>query len=86
MAKLDTSYRSMSLETLNALRTSCLMQLKNIEAVGQSHSLNGRSTSLASSAEIADRLASVESAIAWKNTVANNGNKGYASRYSSSNL
>lgn len=72
----------MSLETLNALKTSVLTQLKAVEGTGQSHSTNGRQTALPDFDKLTDKLASIEAAIEWKNTQANSGNKGFASRYS----
>ena len=84
-ATVDTSYRSMSVETLEALRTSFLLQLKAIEATGQSHSASGRQTALATLGTLTQSLVNVESALAWKRNQANSGNAGYASRFASFN-
>jgi len=81
MATVDTSYRSMSVETLNALKLSILTQLKAVEGTGQSHSANGRQTAMASFDQLHNKLASIESALTWKANAANAGNNGYASRY-----
>lgn len=78
---LDTKYRVMSLETLEALKGSMLLQIKNIEGAGQSHSLNGRSTSQASLDTLLNKLGDIEAAIAWKKDPANAGNNGYTSRF-----
>lgn len=81
----DTSYRDWPLADLQAVRTSVLLQIKNIEGVGQNHSLNGRNTALADFEKLTDRLTSINAAIAWKANQANRGNNGYASRYASFN-
>jgi len=81
MATVDTSYRSMSVETLNALRLSILTQLKAVEATGQSHSANSRQTALPDFDKLTQKLTSIESALRWKENAANAGNNGYASRY-----
>ncbi len=73
----------MSIETLEALRLSTLAQMKAIEGVGQSHSANGRQTTMASLPELTKNLVSIEAALDWKRTSANSGNKGFTSRYSS---
>lgn len=80
---LDTSYRLWSVETLNAVRSSVLLQMKAIEGVGQSHSVNGRQTTLADHDKLVQKLTNIEAALSWKATAANSGNAGYASRYSS---
>lgn len=81
--KIDTSYRSWSVETLNAVRASILVQLKNIEGTGQSHSISGRQTALPDIDKLTQKLTNIESALRFKETAANNGNNGYASRFSS---
>lgn len=73
------------METLTALRLSFLTQLKAIEGSGQSHSGNGRQTNLADLDKITTGLTNVESALEWKRTAANDGNKGFASRFASFN-
>lgn len=83
--KVDTSYRSMSVTTLEALRASVLLQLKNVEGVGETHSANGRQTSLPKLADLSQLLVNYESALDWKRNQANRGNNGYASRYASFN-
>lgn len=80
---VDTSYRSMSLETLEALRVSLLTQIKAVEGVGQTHSVSGRQTALPNFDSLFAKLANVESALAWKRNSANAGNNGFASRHSS---
>lgn len=82
---LDTSYRTYSAADLAALRVSVLTQLKNIEGTGQNHALNGRNTQQADFAKLTEVLTSVNAAIDWQANLANQGNKGYASRYSSFN-
>jgi len=78
---VDTSYRSLSVDTLNALRLSILTQLKTVEGTGQSHSANGRQTALADFDKLTQKLTSIESALRWKENAGNDGNSGYASRY-----
>lgn len=80
---LDSRLRSMSLETLTALRLSALTQLKAVEATGQSHSANARQTALADYEKLMNRIADIEAAIAWKSDPANAGNNGYARRFAS---
>lgn len=80
---LDTSYRLWNVETLNAVRSSVLLQLKAVEGVGQSHAANGRQTTLPDHDKLVQKLANIEAALRWKETAANGGNAGYASRYSS---
>lgn len=75
----------MSLETLNALRLSVLTQLKAVEGTGQSHSVSGRQTALPTYDALMNRLADIESAIAFKSNSSNAGNNGFASRYASFN-
>lgn len=82
---VNTSYRSMSLETLGALRTSILTQLKAVEGVGQSHSANGRQTTLTAFNDLTQKLVNVESALEWKANPANRGNNGYTRRFASFN-
>ena len=43
MPAVDTRYRLMSVDTLNALRTNALEIIKQAQSIGQSHSINGRS-------------------------------------------
>lgn len=81
--KVDTSYRNWSVDTLNALRLSVLTQLKAVEAVGQTHTANGRATTLTDFDKLVQKLTNIESALTWKANAANRGNNGYASRYSS---
>lgn len=78
---LDTSYRTWPAADLAAMRVSILTQLKQIEGVGQNHSLNGRNTNQASFAELTDKLTNVNAAIDWQASLCDRGNKGYASRY-----
>lgn len=80
---VDTSYRLWSVDTLQAVRLSILTQLKAVEGVGQSHSANGRQTSLADFDKLTNKLSNIEAALTWKATAANVGNSGYASRYAS---
>lgn len=82
---VDTSYRNMSVETLTALRLSFLTQIKAVEGSGQSHSGNGRQTNLVDMDKLTAGLTNVEAALEWKRTAANNGNKGFASRFASFN-
>lgn len=82
---VDTSYRSMSVATLEALRLSVLTQLKAVEGVGQSHSANGRQTTLVSLEKLNALLVNYESALEWKRNPANAGNNGYARRFASFN-
>lgn len=82
---VDTSYRSMSIGALEALRTSFLTQLKAVEGVGQSHSMSGRQTTLPEIDKLTRSLANVESALEWKRNAANAGNNGYARRFASFN-
>jgi len=83
---VETSYRNMSVATLEALRLSILTQLKAVEGVGQSHSTNGRQTVLTDFDKLTLKLASIESALTWKANAANAGNNGYASRYANFNV
>jgi len=76
----------MSLETLNALKSSALIQLKTVEGTGQSHSANARQTALVDYEKLVNRLADIEAAIAWKSNAANAGNNGFASRYACFNV
>jgi hypothetical protein len=78
---LNSKYRFLSLEELEALRSSTLLQIKQIEAVGQSHSINGRAQSAASLQVLTEQLADIASAMDWLRSSANRGNKGYTSRY-----
>lgn len=80
---LDTSYRSMSVATLEALRLSFLTQLKAVEGVGQAHSANGRQTTLPDIDKLTQKLVNVESALEWKANPANAGSNGYARRFAS---
>ena len=68
-------------ETLKALKSSCLQQIKAIEGAGQSHSMNGRNVSMAAQRDLHDQLANIAAAILWKAQNAANGNLGYASNY-----
>jgi len=67
--------------TLEALKTSCLTQIKAIEGAGQSHSMNGRNVAMGNLDSLYDKLANITSAQAWKAQNAADGNLGYASRY-----
>lgn len=78
---IDTSYRAWSIQTLEAVRNSTLIQIKAIEGTGQSHSVSGRQTTLADYATLVQTLTNIESALDWKRTQANCGNKGFASRF-----
>lgn len=80
---VDTSYRNWSLATLNAVRLSVITQLAAIGGTGQSHSANGRQTTLTSFDTLTQTLTNIESAIAWKSNPANAGNNGFASRFAS---
>lgn len=82
---LETSYRTWPAADLAAMRVSVLTQLKAVEGTGQNHSVNGRSTGLADFQKLTDTLNSINAAIDWQANLANRGNKGYASRYSSFN-
>lgn len=82
-AELDTSYRTWPAADLAVLRSSILLQIKQIEGVGQSHSLNGRNASMADFDKLTNKLANVNAAIDWQANLSNSGNKGYASRYAS---
>lgn len=82
---LNSKYRAMSITTLEALRSSFLLQIKQIEAVGQSHGISGRSHSGASLETITRELTDVESAITFLNNPANAGNIGWSSRYGAVN-
>lgn len=82
---VDTSFRSLSVATLDALRLSILTQLKAVEATGQSHSGSGRQTNLVDFDKLTHKLTSIEAALEWKANTANAGNNGYASRYSNFN-
>jgi hypothetical protein len=84
-SSLDTSYRTWSVATLEAVRTSTLAQMKAIEGTGQSHSASGRNTTMAPYDKLLQTLTNVEAALDWKRTAANDGNKGFATRYSSFN-
>lgn len=84
-SSLDTSYRTWSVATLEQVRNSTLVQMKAIEGNGQSNALNGRSTTMAGYDKLLQTLTNVESALDWKRTAANDGNKGFATRYSSFN-
>lgn len=77
---VDTSYRSWGIDTLQAARTSVLIQMKAVEGVGQSHSANGRQTALPDFDKLFEKLNNIENAIAWKLNPANRGNNGFASR------
>lgn len=68
-------------ETLSALKSSCLQQIKAIEGAGQSHSMNGRNVSMAGLDGLYDKLANISAAISWKAAQAGTGNLGYASTY-----
>jgi hypothetical protein len=78
---LDTRFRLMDDETLTALKSSCLQQIKAIEGAGQSHSMNGRNVAMANLGELYDKLANISAAITWKADQANSGGLGYASRF-----
>lgn len=78
---LNSKYRAMSSETLAALRSSFLLQIKQIEAVGQSHGISGRSHGAATLATLTQELTDVESAINFLANPANAGNIGWSSRY-----
>lgn len=80
---VDTSYRNLSLATLQALRLSMITQLGAVQGTGQAHSANGRQTTLSDFDTLTQKLVSIDSAIEWKGNPANAGNNGYASRYSS---
>lgn len=67
--------------TLEALKSSCLQQIKAIEGAGQSHSMNGRNAAMANLDGLYDKLANISAAIAWKAQNEADGNLGYASRY-----
>ena len=82
-SNIDTSYRTWPLADLEALKSSTLIQLKNIEGAGQSFNGAGRSTSQASYSELKNTLASINAALDYIRQRANNGNKGFASRYNS---
>lgn len=82
-SELDTSYRTWPAADLAVLRSSILLQIKQIEGVGQSHSLNGRSAQMADFDKLTNKLASVNAAIDWQATLVDRGNKGYASRFAS---
>lgn len=84
-ATVDTAYRMWSVATLEAVRLSTLAQLKAVEGTGQSHSMNGRQTALVDFDKLTQKLNNIEAALDWKANAANNGNKGYASRYGSFN-
>lgn len=68
-------------ETLSALKSSCLQQIKAIEGAGQSHSMNGRNAAMASLETLYEKLANISAAIAWKAANAGTGNTGYTSLY-----
>lgn len=78
---IDTSYRLMSVETLNALRLSALSAIESISGVGQSYSGNGRQTSHASLAQYTRQLANCDAALAYKRGVDAPYGAGYASRF-----
>lgn len=82
-SKVDTSYRTWPAADLVAMRTSVLIELKQIEGVGQSHAMNGRNVSMPDFNALTEKLSSINAAIAWQANLANSGNKGYASRYAS---
>lgn len=78
---LDSRYRMMDVETLNALKSSCLQQIKAIEGAGQSHSMNGRNVSMANQRDLHDQLANICAALEWKAQNVGTGNLGYSSTY-----
>lgn len=80
---VDTSYRMWALATLEAVRLSIITQLGAVQGTGQSHSANGRQTTLVDFDVLTQKLTNIEAAIAWKANPANAGNNGYASRYAS---
>lgn len=84
-SELDTSYRTWPAEDLAALRSSTLVQLSNVQGVGQSHALNGKNTQLADYQKLTQTLANVNAAIKFQSNLANAGNSGYTSRYVSFN-
>ncbi len=63
MATINTSYERMRLTTLQALESTMLIVIKQVEGTGQSHSLNGRSVSRASLPAAIQDLASIQAAI-----------------------
>lgn len=84
-SKVDTAYRTWPLAALEAVRDSTLLQLKNIEGTGQSHSGQGRNTAHADYSALHEKLTSIYAAIDWKAANPSGGNAGYSSRYASFN-
>ena len=84
-SSVDTAYRSWPLAALEAVRDSTLLQLKNIEGMGQSSSGQGRQTAHADYATLHENLTNIYAALEWKAANPNGGNAGYQSRYASFN-
>jgi len=78
---IDTRYRLYPAETIAALIASTLTQIKQIEGVGQSHSINGRSTSQATLRDLHDTLANLYAAQKFQSSSEDAGNAGYVSRF-----
>lgn len=83
--KIDLRYREMSRETLCILRDSHLFTIKNIEASGQSDSINGRAQTRAEMDKVTDELLSIEAALKFLGNPQNDGFTGAASRLASFN-
>jgi hypothetical protein len=81
MAAIDTRFRLYPAATLAALETSCLVELKQIEALGVSHSINGRNTTFRPAKEIQDDLANIYAAQQYQRSTADAGNAGIVSRF-----
>ena len=64
MGAVNTSYEYLSPEQLEVLEADTLDQLRKLSAVGQSHSINGRSVSLPQLEALDTRLISIRRAIA----------------------
>jgi hypothetical protein len=59
----NTTYENIDLPTLRVLKDDTLEQIRKLSAVGESHSINGRSTSLTSRRELLAQLADISRAI-----------------------
>lgn len=59
----NTTYENIDLPTLRVLKDDTLEQIRKLSAVGENHSINGRSTSLTSRQQLLNQLADISRAI-----------------------
>lgn len=76
MGDLNTAYEHLDAETLEVLRNDTLDQLRKLSAVGQSHSINGRSVSMTARDSLLQTLVDIahaQKSITRKNSILSTG-------------